>query len=194
MASINTQPGIQRNVNETGADASAKCTFYRLRDFYAAPTESAHSWPTSMLCGRMFLLHNTWRESSFVDVISLRFTFSKIFSLIRTRVGVLETPQGTWDLHQNLCLHSTCSNKSRTISTDTNVCAACIAVIVVNFVLWNGGLSYAPLLSASKHLVKADLHQLISTRLSENASDIRIKKRKKFILFTFILEWKLKPR
>ena len=95
MASINTQPGTQRNVNENGADASAKCTSYRLRDFYAAPTESVLSWPTNMPCGCMFLRHNTWKDSSFVNAISLRFTFSKIFKLIRTRVGATETPQGT---------------------------------------------------------------------------------------------------
>lgn len=95
MASINTQPGTQRNVNESGADASAKCTSYRLRDFYAAPTESVLSWPTNMFCGCMFLRQNTWKDSSFVNAISLRFTFSKIFKLIRTRVGAMETPQGT---------------------------------------------------------------------------------------------------
>lgn len=69
-----------------------KATNAHLTDFYAAPTESVLSWPTNMLCGCMFLRHNTWKDSSFVNVISLRFTFSKIFKLIRTRVGAMETP------------------------------------------------------------------------------------------------------
>lgn len=98
MASINTQPGTQRNVNETGTDASAKCTSYRLRDFNAAPTESVLSWPTCLAsaCFCAITLGKTAVPSMLFRYVSLFLRFSSLFEL----------ELGPWRHHRELEIYT----------------------------------------------------------------------------------------